>query len=417
MKKHQLSQKYMKWRDQKKDLKDIGTGMTNKVVDLLKAAGKTAQEELIVDRKTGNIRQAGANTQNDGQFIRMFRRACEQDLYTFLDGVLNYWWLEPELHHPVCKWLTTFPPWRKMLLMPRNHGKSTIAGRGIPLHVMIQPKDTNAYFPGEPGSHLRLVLVGETEERSVDHMRVIKGALENNILLRALWPHIIWDNPRRQAGKWSDIALIIPRDGNFPEPTIRAIGVGGAITGSHPNMLIKDDLTTETAADQPSTMHRAIEWHIDSRALFEDPERNIEMITATYWTTADLPNYIEKNDPTVQVNTEWREMVTDGKILYPWKYGYPGAVEQVKKDNPIKWPFLYFNKVVGSDLTDFDLSALREYTLHGETLVFQEDERDIELAKAVNAPAPVDQEETRGMDLYTALSMENMQYLRNTRSL
>jgi hypothetical protein len=402
----------------RKKKKDYGDGrISQNVVDLMKAAGKTAQEELVVDRKTGNIRQAGANTQNDGQFIRMFRRACEQDLYTFLDGVLNYWWLEPELHHPVCDWLTTFPPWRKMLLMPRNHGKSTIVGRGVPLHVMIQPKDTNMYFPGEPGSHMRLVMAGETEERSVDHMRVIRGALENNILLRALWPHIVWDNPKRQAGKWSDVAIIIPRDQNFPEPTIRAIGVGGAITGSHPNMLIKDDITTEKAANEPSTMHKAIEWHADSRALFEDPERNIELITATYWAAWDLPHYVEQNDPTVQVNTEWRQMVNGQEILYPWKYGYPGAVEQLQKEHPIKFPLLFMNKVVGSDLTDFDLSALREYTLHGDTIVFREDERDIALATAVNAPPPEVQDETRGMDLYTVLSAENLGYLRNTRSL
>jgi hypothetical protein len=236
-------------------------------------------------------------------------------------------------------------------------------------------------------------------------------------LLRALWPHIIWDNPRRQAGKWSDIALIIPRDSNFPEPTIRAIGAGGAITGSHPNMLIKDDITTEKAANEPSTMHKNIEWHIDSRALFEDPERNIEFITATYWAAYDLPHYVEQNDPTVQVNTEWREMVTDGQILYPWKYGYPGAVEQLQRENPIKFPLLYMNKVVGSELTDFDVSKLREYTIHGDTLAFESDERDEMLAKAVNAPPPENQEETRGMDLYTALSLENMGYLRNTRSL
>jgi hypothetical protein len=75
------------------------------------------------------------------------------------------------------------------------------------------------------------------------------------------------------------------------------------------------------------------------------------------------------------------------------------------------------NKVVGSELTDFDVSKLREYTMHGDTLAFESDERDEMLAKAVNAPPPQNQEETRGMDLYTALSLENMGYLRNTRSL
>src|SRR6185503_12178417 len=144
----------------------------------------------------------------EGKLVLDFKKRCETSLYCFLDGVMNYWFFDPNLHKPVCDWLQTCPPYRKMLLMPRNHGKSTIVGRGIPLHAMIQPADHNIYYKGQPGAELRCVMAGETEARAISHMRVIKGALENNVLLRALWPHICWDNPRHQAPKWSDTELI-----------------------------------------------------------------------------------------------------------------------------------------------------------------------------------------------------------------
>lgn len=360
------------------------------------------------------MRQAGA-AEAEGKFVRQFKLVCEGSLFAFLDGVMNYWFLEAPLHKPVCDWLTKMPPFRKMLMMPRNHGKSTIVGRGIPLHALIQPKDTNIYFPGEPGTHLRLVMAGETEERAKEHMRVVKAALENNVLLRALWPHVCWDNPRRQAPTWSDTSIIVPRDVEYPEATIRAIGVGGAITGAHPNMLIKDDLTTERAANEPPTMQKAIEWHLDSRALFEDPEKNLEFITGTRWAAYDLPGFILENDPTVQVNEEWRQVVKDGQVIYPWKYGYSGAVAQLQKEHGVKFSLLFMNQVAGSDLTDFLLSDLRPYELKNGVIRFVEDERDEEIAKSMNRP--VENTNTRGMDFYTALSSGNLEYLRNTRSL
>ena len=371
--------------------------------------------ELVIERRSGRVRQAGA-VQNEGKFIQLFRQKCEESLYVFLEGVLNFWFLEPTLHKPVCDWLTTLPPYRKMLLMPRNHCKTTIVAQGLPLHAMIQPTASNIYYPKQPGTALRLVLTGETEEMATRNLRVIKAVLENNVLLRALWPHICWQNARREAPKWSDDTLTIPRDTNFPEPTVRAIGVGGAITGLHPNMLIKDDLTTQKAANEPPTMAKAIDWHSDSRALFANPDTDLEFITGTRWANFDLPGYIQMSDPTVATNTRWRRIVEDGQVTFPSKYGYTGAVEQLQKEHGIKFNLLFMNEATGDGLTDFVLSDLRDYELRGGAVHFTENENDLVLETAVNAPA-ADVPATRGMDLYTHLSLSNLQYLRNTRSL
>lgn len=376
----------------------------------------SARAELVVEKKSGKVRQAGS-ARPEGDFVRKFKRICENDLFAFLDGVLNYWFLQPELHRPVCEWLTTIPPRRKMLLMPRNHGKSTIVGRGIPLHALIQPKETNIYYPGQPGSHLRLVLAGETEARAIDHLRVIKSALSDNVLLRALWPSACWDNPRKQAPTWSDTVIICPRDTEFAEPTIRGIGVGGAITGSHPNMLVKDDLTTEKAANEPSTMAKAIEWHMDSRALFANPDKDLEFITGTRWAAFDLPGYIQENDATVEFNQKWRRVIDeDNRIIYPFKYGFPGAVQQLMNEHGVKFTFLFLNEIAGKDTTDFLISDLRDYDLQNGVIRFQENHLDEELRLAVGKKEP-EVKLTRGMDLYTALSVGNLEYLRNTRSL
>lgn len=389
--------------------------LTNRLLEAVGGDEWKGRAEFVVERKTGQVRQAGAS-RAQGAFIQTFKSAAEQSLYCFLRGVMNHHFLDPNLHKPVCDWLTRVPPFRKMLLMPRNHGKTTIVAQGIPLHAMIQPAATNIYYKKMPGSHLRLVLAGETEDMAVRNLRYIKMALENNVLLRALWPHVVWENPKRQAPKWSDDQIIIPRDTPFAEPTIRAIGVGGAVTGMHPIMLIKDDLTTQKAANEPPTMSKAIEWHTDSRALLANPDTDLEFITGTRWANYDLPSYIADTDKTVEINKEWRRVVQDGKVLWPFKYGYPGAVEQLQKEHGIKFNLLYMNEAMGDGLTDFLLSDLREYELGGGVIRFDENELDEVLRTATNEREPEVKLE-RGMDLYTALNVGNMEYLRNTRSL
>jgi hypothetical protein len=230
-----------------------------------------------------------------------------------------------------------------------------------------------------------------------------------------LWPHVVWENPRRQSSKWSDTEIIVPREREFPEPTISGIGVGGAVTGMHPNMLLKDDLTTERAMNEPPTMQKAIEWHLDSRALFENPEENLEYITATYWAAYDLPNFVEQNDRTVEVNTDWRAVVKEGEVIYPTKYGYKGAIEQLHAEHGNKFPLLFMNTVTGTDLTDFNLADLRYYERHGNAIRFNEDERDIALDNALQAPS-VTPEQQRGLDLYAAMDQNLVTHLRRCRS-
>jgi hypothetical protein len=382
---------------------------------------RTARRELIIEKKTGRVRQAGAATA-EGAYVVERRTRCERDLYYFLRTIWNMWWLWPPLHVPVCRWVQSVPPRSKALVMPRNCGKSTIVAQGVPPHMLIQPKESNIYFPGLAGCDVRILMVGENMDRISDHYRPIRQAFEGNELLRGLWPHLFWDNPRKDAPKWNESELIIRRNDNYPDPTIRAIGVGGATTGAHPLVMIKDDLTTEAAANEPPTMHKAIRWHENSRALFANRETGLEFITGTRWAVMDLIGHIIDNDPTVEINTKWRQIVEDEAVLYPPGFGQDPTkvVEQLRAQHgDIMFHLLYMNSVLASGLTDFDPQDLRRYELDGENFVFNETDADARLEQemgAVTLPSVVP--DLRGLPLSQAmgLSQERWKYLRKVRS-
>lgn len=75
--------------------------------------------EFVVDQKTGQVRQAGSD--RPGSFITETRAQMQESLFYFAYGALGLTRLTTSLHLPICQWLTKIPPYRKLLLLPRDH--------------------------------------------------------------------------------------------------------------------------------------------------------------------------------------------------------------------------------------------------------------------------------------------------------
>ncbi len=228
-------------------------------------------EEVVVG-KNGSVRQAGAGL--EGKFLAALQGACEKRLFLFARCIMGRNYLTRDLHMEFCDDLQLCPPFRKLRLMPRDHAKTSVVSHCLPVHIIIQPKIGGVYFPGLPGSECRIMLAGETETRAKNNLRVVASAFEGNRLLRALWPAVCWEKPKAQAPLWNDRAIIVPRATEYPDPTLFAVGVGGAVTGARPNVQIKDDLVSVEAANSDVVMESTIDWHTVSRALLDEFEHD-----------------------------------------------------------------------------------------------------------------------------------------------
>jgi len=272
-----------------------------------------------------------------------------------------------------------------MLLLPRDHAKTSIVAHCLPPHIIIQPADRNIYFPkiNFAGTENRILLAGETEGMASRNLRVVQSIFEGNQLFRAFWPHCCWEKSRRQSKKWTTLEMILPRETEWPDPTIRAIGVGGAITGARPTVLIKDDLVSIEAANSEVVMQTAIDWHIASRALMEEYEKDsgmeaLEFIIGTRWAVWDLYQFIMDNDPTVEVTI--RSIIESDRTIWPERFNQ-ARVEQLKNEFGSMFWLLYMNSAANPELTDFDIDKIRSYELQGDQLIFTETEHDTLLEK------------------------------------
>jgi transcription termination factor Rho len=135
---------------------------------------------------------------------------------------------------------------------------------------------------------------------------------------------------------------------DYADPSIRVIGVGGAITGAHPNVLIKDDLVSIEAANSPVVMQTAIDYHISSRALLAPNEdRGLEFIIGTRWAVRDLYEHIQSTDPTVAVKIrsiiENNEPIWKGKVTREY-------VDALRKEYGAMFYLLYMNSAADPEL-------------------------------------------------------------------
>jgi hypothetical protein len=383
--------------------------------------------EIVVD-KNGEPRQAGA-TDKEGAFIKEVKSRAEKSLYYFAKAILKRGYLNPRLHSEVAQFLTKTPPFRKLLLLPREHAKTSIVSHALPCHAIIQPKENNIYVKGKAGVDTRILLAGETLDRAGKNLSTIQtGIFENNSLFRALWPHAVWET--KPAKRWNANEMVVPRNIDYPDPTIQALGVDGAVTGGRFDIAIRDDLISLKAANSSVEMNTAIRWMIASRALYES-DTTLEFTIGTRWAVFDIYSFMleggvidgENFGKDYTVATMVRSLIEDGEVIYPEKFSlevWQGKqdVEMLKRQYGLLFYLNYMNSAANPELTDFDISNLRYYTLQNGYAIFDPGEDSNEVIGDTLASTPKLEDELRGKklskDLYDVLK-ERKEYLRLRR--
>lgn len=131
-------------------------------------------------------------------------------------------------------------------LWAREHYKSSIITFGKTIQdILLNPEITVGIF-----SHNRPIAKG--------FLRQIKREFEQNKLMLWLFPEILWENPRRDAPKWSeDDGLIVQRTGNPKESTVEAHGlVDGQPIGKHYTHMVYDDVVTPDSVTTPDMIRK-----------------------------------------------------------------------------------------------------------------------------------------------------------------
>lgn len=234
--------------------------------------------------------------QGDAEWTRLRERALS-DLFFFASVVLDYGkqnWLEPETHALFCKFLERKTgihaiddaPMQKCET-PRGTGKTSIGTVAHAIQLACANPNTS------------IMIANEKAETAESFLATIKRQFETNDLLRALFPEVVPAD--LQATTWKTSAATLARTTKRPEPTFFTIGVGGTVTGMHPDVIIVDDPISKEAMENARVgsweiMRRVNRWCNELKLLLNQQASPFPWIrvNGTRWWHDDVYDYIEK---------------------------------------------------------------------------------------------------------------------------
>lgn len=179
---------------------------------------------------------------------------------------------------------------------PRDHGKSEIFCISYPLRRICE--DPN----------IRILIVQKTATEAEKTLGVIKQELETNYALKAYyashWEETVGQrdicNQRGQVsvggaqkeGAWQQRRIYVKRKRRGKDPTIEAVGVGGAITGGHFDLIILDDIEDDENTKTDDRLKSIVGWFTGTIMQLREPHTKIVVVGTLKTNKQDVYNIV-----------------------------------------------------------------------------------------------------------------------------
>lgn len=181
---------------------------------------------------------------------------------------------------------------------PRDHGKSEIFCIAYPLRRICEDPD------------VRILIVQKTADAAEKTLEVIKSELERNTELKAYyadhWEATVGqrdisnatgtvEREGRREGAWQRRRIYCKRSRRGKDPTVEAVGVGGAITGGHFDVIILDDVEDDENTKTAGRLKSLLEWFSGTIMQLREPHTKLAVVGTLKTAQQDIYNFILGN--------------------------------------------------------------------------------------------------------------------------
>jgi phage terminase large subunit-like protein len=200
------------------------------------------------------------NDCEEDERVAHMRYLARTDLWFLLRYVLN----RPDLESTEKKgdWLfarcveVQSEPDGYLDLWSREHFKSTLITFAKTIQDILASHGEDP-LPQWKDTTLTVGIFSHTRPNAKKFLKQIKEEFETNQLLQHLFPDILYENPSKEASKWTEEAICVKRSTNPKEQTVEAWGlVDGMPTGAHFVLQVYDDVVTENNVTTPEMIHK-----------------------------------------------------------------------------------------------------------------------------------------------------------------
>lgn len=238
----------------------------------------------------------------DPELLADLAETGRSSLFWFNRAVMGFKDLTESCHGPLCEFADSNPKKFKLMLMPRDHLKTSC----ISIGGTLQRQARNVEH--------RQLLANETATNAQHFLRSIRRTAERNRVFRALYSDIIPKDVRKV--RWNDMELDFNRQGNYPEPSIEAIGMTGTMTSRHYTHIGYDDPISEDAVKSDKVMNDTISRMSTSLDLLVDQEVDSIWLVGTRWALWDVYSvWMQVFGQRLGILV--RSIIEEGEIIWP----------------------------------------------------------------------------------------------------
>lgn len=237
------------------------------------------------------VQATGAELLGDARYVDQVRALrddlllqaslCRDDVPRFLEFVLRDERRQPVVVPPHQRVGLAFimAHDRSVNMWPVGHGK-TITVAGLTLHLL--GKDPL----------LRGAIISATQTQAAKPVKMVRQYIEEPGPLHLVFPELRPSS--RKGDPWTQTEITVERgDARIRDPSLVALGIGGAIAGSRLNWIIVDDILNQENTATKEQRDKVYDW-FDSEVLSRlDPRSARIIVVNTAWHPDDLPHRLQ----------------------------------------------------------------------------------------------------------------------------
>lgn len=325
--------------------------------------------------------------------VDQLRWLCDQSFFHFIrivgGSVDQGRDIIEEIHRPICDFEQNPLNKRTGITMPRIWRKSTCFTKWFSIWSYLQDNES------------RILIVSENERLAGRMLHWIEKQILTNRLLRKLYPELdVVDKSWIKSNRWSGSECDLPHKGIYSDPTISAIGVGGASQSGHFTLILLDDIVGKRQMDSAVELENTLLWLDNLEELLVEPDYTKPNgskinLSGTHWRPGDALCYIQDKYP----QYKWKKvscLKREGKDPNIWidnpnvgvgESNFPlfsteSYIEMM--NNPEKamifWTQHMNDPSAASEITKFEISWLRYYrwdTMGDERVIVCKDDGEV----------------------------------------
>lgn len=289
-----------------------------------------------------NLPTSGNAKPISGQDLEKIRTLCRSNLKFLCKELLGMkdW---SGVHDEIATFLKTSGN-RKLILIPRNHLKSSIVTKGWTIQKVLNNPD------------LRILIANAVWDNS-------------RKFLRSIQKYLTWGSPlpmyfgKFESESWNqDECTVKQRKVVLDAPTWATTGLEKEQTSQHYDVILCDDLVAKENCTTPEQRKKVFEYYLSLFDLLE-PEGVMVLMGTRYHQDDLYAKVLEETDVLKNWDTFIRSAYKeDGSVLFPQKFTKE-KLDEIKNKPGAAYHFAsqYMNNPIDPDSSDFKLEQIRFY--------------------------------------------------------